>query len=173
MKKETRSLLKARAVSMAEDPDQKRDTYTQIEIIEFVLSTENYGVESSFVGEVFQLKEFTPLPGVPAFILGIVNVRGRILPVIDLKKFFSLPEKGLGELNRVIILQDEQMEFGILVDEVIGTKAIFPEELLPVPSSVTGIIEKYIKGVTKERLIILSSGNLLTDKSIVINEKVT
>jgi len=173
MKKEIRSLLKMRAVSMAVEPEQKRDISTKIEIIEFTLAAESYGIESVFVREVCILKDFTPLPGIPSFILGIVNVHGQLLPVIDLKIFFNLPEKGLGELNKVIILCDDQMEFGILADEVNGTKAIYREEILPVPLTITGIGEKYLKGVTKDRLIILSAKNLLSDKKIVVNEEVT
>ena len=173
MKKEIRSLLKMRAVSMAIEPEQKRDSSTIIEIIEFTLAAESYGIESAFVREVCILKDFTPLPGIPSFILGIVNVHGQLLPVIDLKIFFNLPEKGLGELNKVIILCDDQMEFGILADEVNGTKAIYREEILPVPLTITGIGEKYLKGVTKDRLIILSAKNLLSDKKIVVNEEVT
>ena len=172
MKKETRSLLKTRAVAMAIEPEQQRDTSTMIEIIEFTLAAESYGIESAFVREVNTLKDFTQLPGVPSFILGIVNIHGQILPVIDLKKFFNLPEKGLGELDKVIILYDDQMEFGILADEVKGTKVIYREDVLPVPLTVTGIGEKYLKGVTKDRLIILSAENLLSDKNIVVNEEV-
>ena len=172
MKKETRSLLKTRAVAMAIEPEQQRDTSTMIEIIEFNLAAESYGIESAFVREVNTLKDFTQLPGVPSFILGIVNIHGQILPVIDLKKFFNLPEKGLGELDKVIILYDDQMEFGILADEVKGTKVIYREDVLPVPLTVTGIGEKYLKGVTKDRLIILSAENLLSDKNIVVNEEV-
>ena len=172
MKKETRSLLKTRAVAMAIEPEQQRDTSTMIEIIEFTLAAESYGIESAFVREVNTLKDFTQLPGVPSFILGIVNIHGQILPVIDLKKFFNLPEKGLGELDKVIILYDDQMEFGILADEVKGTKVIYSEDVLPVPLTVTGIGEKYLKGVTKDRLIILSAENLLSDKNIVVNEEV-
>jgi len=74
-----------------------------------------------FVREVYPLRDFTVLPGVPTYIFGIINVRGQILPVIDIKKFFNLPEKGLGDLNRVIILYNDQMEFGILSDVVTVT----------------------------------------------------
>jgi purine-binding chemotaxis protein CheW len=173
MKKEVRTLLKIRAVALAAEPELKTETLVKTEIIRFLLSEEYYGIDSAFVREVYPLKDFTPLPGVPSFILGIVNVRGKIISVIDLKKFFNLPEKGIGELNKVIILHNELMEFGVLADEVIGKEELDLEELLPVPSTITGIGIKYLKGVTKERLIILSAENLLADKDIVVNEKVT
>jgi purine-binding chemotaxis protein CheW len=173
MNKETRSILKARALSLAAEPEIKGDSTAITELIEFNLATEVYGIESSFVREVYPLKEFTPLPGVPSFILGIVNVRGQILPVVDLKKFFNLPVEGIGELNKIIILHNELMEFGILADEISGIKIISSEDILPVPPTVTGIGERYLKGVTKDRLIILSAENLLSDKNIVVNDEVT
>ena len=173
MKKEVRSLLKMRAVAMATEPKPERDAGSVIEIIEFTLAAETYGIESAFVREVCPLREFTPLPGVPSFIIGIVNVHGQILPVVDLKKFFNLQEKGLGELNKMIILSDGMMEFGILADTVNGIKVICIEDVLPVPSTITGIGEDYLKGVTKNRLILLSAENLLEDKHIVVDEEVT
>jgi purine-binding chemotaxis protein CheW len=173
MKKETLSILKMRAALMASESAVKHDSSSVFEIIEFKLSSENYGIESAFVREVYPLKDFAPLPGVPQYILGIVNVRGHILAVIDLKKFFSLPEKGLGELNKVIIIQNENMEFGILADEIVGIKSIYLEDLLPVPTIISSIGKKYLKGLTRDSLIILSADNLLSDKSIIVNEVVT
>jgi purine-binding chemotaxis protein CheW len=172
MKKEIRSLLKMRAVALAKEPEQVRVTSNTTEIIEFTLGGETYGIESVFVREVYPLKDFTPLPGVPLFILGISNVHGQILPVVDLKIFFNLPEKGLGELNKVIILHDERIEFGILANAVNGIKVIYNEDVLPVPPTVTGIGEEYLKGVTKESLIVLNAAKLLSDKNIIVNDEV-
>jgi len=112
------------------------------------------------------------MPGVPPFIFGIINVRGQILPVVDLKKFFNLPEKGLGELNKVIILCNDQMEFGILADVVHGTQTIEVEDIQVVPFTVSGIGEEYLKGVTKESLIVLNAERILSDNSIIVNEEV-
>ena len=77
-----------------------------------------------------------------------VNVRGQILSVLDLKKFFNLPEKGLGDLNKIIIIRNEMMEFGILADVIIGTRRIPLEAIQPPPPAVTGIGAEYLKGVT-------------------------
>jgi purine-binding chemotaxis protein CheW len=171
MKNEIRTKLKDRAIAMAREPEQKRAVSETIGIVAFTLAAETYAIESVFVREVYPLKDFTPLPGVPSYILGIINVRGQILPVIDLKKFFNLPEKGLGDLNKVIILCDDLMEFGILADVVNGTQTIEYDDILAIPATVTGIGEEYLKGVTKERLIVLSAERLLRDKSIVVSEK--
>jgi purine-binding chemotaxis protein CheW len=169
MKKEISNLLRTRAIAMAEEPVQNNDASMTVQLITFILAGENYGIESDYVLEVFPLKDFTPLPGVPTYILGVVNVRGQILPVVDLKKFFNLPEKGIGELNKVIILQNDQMEFGILTDIVEGTQTIDIREIKNKPLTISGIGEVYLKGVTKESLIVLNAGKLLSDKSIIVN----
>src|ERR1035437_3860669 len=145
MKKEIRDLLRMRAIAMAEEPEQNNDASMTVQLITFILAGEKYGIESGYVLEVFPLKDFTPLPGVPTYILGVVNVRGQILPVVDLKKFFNLPEKGIGELNKVIILQNDQMEFGILTDIVEGTQTIDIREIKNKPPTISGIGEMYLK----------------------------
>ncbi len=172
MKKEVRTLLKNRAIAMAKEPEQKKVASTVCDIITFTLAAETYGIESVFVREVYPLKNFTPLPGAPSFIFGIVNVRGQILPIVDLKKFFNLPEKGLAELNKIIILTNDQMEFGIMADIVNGTQAIELEDILAVPPTVSGIGEKYLKGVTKDNIMVLEAESILNDEKIIVNEQV-
>ena len=170
MNKETRDLLESRAIAMAKEPEQKKSDSPVIQLITFTLASEIYGIESSYIREVYQLKDFTPLPGVPAYILGVINVRSQIIPVIDLKKLFKLPEQGLTELNKVIILHDEQMEFGILADVVMGNQAVAIDEIKKAPLTLKGIGQEYLKGVTVKQLIILDAGRLLNDKSIVVDD---
>ena len=173
MNKETRALLKKRAIEMAEEPELKKGFSPILQLIVFSLGTETYGLESSYISEVYPLKDFTPLPGVPAFILGIINVRGQIIPVVDLKKLFHLPEQGITELNKVIILQDDQMEFGILADVVHGTQAVEEDEIIPAPHTLNGIGEENLKGITMERLIVLNAKKLLTDKRMLVNNELS
>ena len=130
--------------------------------------------------EVYPLKELTPLPGTPPFVLGLVNVRGQILSVIDLKKFFDLPEKGLTDLNKLIILDSgdlalskaEGMAFGILADAVLGVRPLPVSELQPSLPTLTGIREEFLKGVTRERVVILDADRLLSSKDIIVHEEV-
>jgi purine-binding chemotaxis protein CheW len=112
------------------------------------------------------------MPCAPPFVLGIINVRGQILSVIDIKKFFDLPEKGLTDLNKVIILHSDSTEFGILADVILGVRSVSLSELQPSLPTLTGIRQEYLKGVTKERLVILDAAKLLCDKRIIIHEEV-
>jgi purine-binding chemotaxis protein CheW len=144
-----------------------------IEVVEFVLAHERYAIESDYVREVAPLENLTPLPCTPAFVLGIVNVRGEILSVIDLKKFFDLPEQGLTDLNKVIVLQSGNMLFGILADVIAGVRRIPLTGILPSLPTLTGVREEYLKGVTAERIVVLDAEKLLMDESIVVQEQVS
>jgi len=164
-------ILRARARALAQEPVQAGAAKALLEIVEFSLASETYGLESAFVREVYPLNDFTPIPGVPAFVLGIVNVRGQILSIIDLKKFFDLPDKGLGQLNKLIILRNEQMELGILADDILGARSIELEALQAAPPTVSGIGAGYLRGVTAERVVILDAEKLLNDEQIVVHQE--
>ncbi len=168
---EKKRILRERTKLLAEEP-KKKEAKGYIEVVEFLLAYERYAVESSYVREVYPMKELTPLPDIPTFVLGIINVRGRILSVIDIKKFFQLPEKGLTDLNKVIIIHDQNMEFGILADSIIGVRMIGLDETQPSLPTLTGVREEYLKGITKERVVILDAGRLLSDRKIVVHEEV-
>ena len=169
---EKNKILKSRAKILAVESEKKAKAEEFIQVVEFLLACEKYAVASEYVREIYPLKEFTPIPCTPPFVLGIINVRGQILSVIDIKKFFDLPEKGLTDLNKVIILHTESMEFGILADAIIGVRNIVVSELQTSLPTLTGIREEYLKGVTKERTVILDAEKLLSDKSIVVHELV-
>jgi purine-binding chemotaxis protein CheW len=163
-----REILKTRAKTLAREPEIGEGTQGDLEIVEFLLSYETYGIESSFVREVYPLNEITPLPGTSPFVLGIINVRGQILSVLDLKKFFDLPEKGLSDLNKVIIIHDEIMEFGILADAVTGIRKISLDIIQPALPTLTGIRAEYLKGVTDKREVILDAKKILRDEKIIV-----
>ena len=166
----SRAILRARAHALAWEPQQAILTQEFLEIVEFRLASETYGLESAFIRETYPLKDFTPLPGVPPFVLGIVNVRGQILSVVDLKKFFDLPEQGLGQLNKLIILRDRQMEFGILADEILGARSIALDTVQAAPPTISGIGADYLRGVTAGRVIILDAGKILSDEQIIVHQ---
>lgn len=169
---QTQKLLAARAQVLARRADSGRATDDSIELIEFTLVHETYAVESRFVREIHPLRDLTPLPCTPTHVMGIVNLRGHILSVIDIKKFFDLPERGLTDLNKLIVLTDGEMEFGILADVVVGVRAVFTDEIQQSLPTLGGIRSEYLKGVTVERMVILDAQKLLSDRKIVVQEEV-
>lgn len=168
---ETTHILKARARVLAQEPAEVQDA-DALEIVEFMLAHERYGVELSFVREIHPLTNLTPLPCTPAFVLGIVNLRGEIISVIDIKKFFDLPEKGLSDLNKVVVLQSATMHFGVLADAILGVRHVPVAEIQPSLPTLTGIREQYLRGVTSARTIVLDAERLLADEKIVVQEQV-
>lgn len=169
---ETQRILKARAEALARVPEQAVVTEACIEVVEFLLAYERYAVETRYVREVCPLERLTPLPCTPAFVIGVINLRGEILSVIDIKKFFDLPDKGLTDLNKVIVLDFAGMVFGVLVDAITSVRSIALVDIQPSLPTLTGLREAYLRGVTAERTVILDAEKLLTDEKIVVREEV-
>jgi purine-binding chemotaxis protein CheW len=169
---EKKAILKARARALAQNPNEQKTISETVEILEFLLGNESYGIETSFVRELYRVKDFTPLPGTPAFVLGITSVRGEILSVIDMKKFFALPEMETTDHNKVIIVHNEAMEFCIPADYISGVRLLPLEDIKPPPPTLTGISTEYLRGVTSERMVILDAEKILSDKKIVVDEEV-
>jgi purine-binding chemotaxis protein CheW len=169
---EIQRILQTRALALAQEPSLKEAADEGIEVVEFMLAYERYAVESQYVREVSYLESLTPLPCTPAFVLGIVNLRGEIIPVIDLKKFFDLPETGLTDLDKIIVLQSGKILFSILADAIVSVRRILLTRIQPSLPTLMGIRKNYLKGVTPERLVILDAEKLLTDESIIVQEHV-
>jgi purine-binding chemotaxis protein CheW len=165
------NLLNVRAQALAQELENG-EVAEYIEVVVFLLAYETYGIDTDYVREVYPLKDLTPLPCTPSFVAGIVNVRGKVLSVIDLKQLFELPTQGLTDLNRVIIISDGIMEFGILADAIVGVRHIPLEEIQPSLPTLTGVREEYLNGITAERLVILDAAKLLTSSNIVVEEEV-
>jgi purine-binding chemotaxis protein CheW len=160
---------RAQALSREQEGEEGGE---KIEFVEFLLAYERYGMETSYVREVYPLRDLTAVPCTPAHVLGIINVRGQILSIVDLKKFFDLPEKGLGELNKVIILHSDGMEFGVLADVIVGVRAVTAGSLQPSLPTLTGVRDEYLLGITKDGTAVLDAGRILSDKKIAVDEKV-
>lgn len=164
-------ILKARAQALACEP-VAQVTETLIEVVEFSLATERYGIATGFVREVVPFKELTLVPCTPVFFIGIVNVRGRMITVVDLKKFFDLPANGLHDLHQVIILHSEEMELGILADDVVGVRSVPASQLQAALPTLSGIGQQYLRGVTGDRLVVLDAARILGDPKIIVQEEV-
>ncbi len=169
---EKKKILRERALTIARVREEETAAGEAIEIVEFLLSSERYGVESLYVREAYALKELTPLPCTPSFLLGVVNVHGQIISVIDIRKFFDLPAEGLTDINNIIIVGKEKMELAILTDAITGMRSIPLQDIQPSLPTLTGIRAEYLKGVTGERLVILDVPKILSDKTITVHEEI-
>lgn len=169
---ETQRILQIRALALAQEPLREEAADEDLEVLEFTLAYERYAIESHFVRQVASLESLTPLPCTPAFVLGIVNLRGALYPVIDLRKFFELPEKGLTSFNKIIVLQSGKILFSILADTIIGVRRILKNHIQPSLPTLTGVRRSYLAGITPERLVVLDAEKLLMDESINVQDQV-
>jgi purine-binding chemotaxis protein CheW len=167
---EKKRILKERAGLLARQKE-KTTGAEALEIVEFLLAKERYGIESHCICEVCPLREYTPLPGVPDFVLGLINVRGRILSVIDIRKFFDIPWQGISDLNKVIIIKNDTMEFGILADEIVGVRKLAAGDIGPPLTTLSGIREEFLKGITRKRTVVLDVARIMADKNIIVHQE--
>ena len=166
---ERNSILKKRATILAREARNTGAGEEYIEIVEFLLAHERYGIETQHIREVCPLKELTPLPSTPPFVLGVVNARGRIVPVVDIKTIFGLPHRGLTDLNKLIIVRANGMELGLLADMIVGVQRVPLQDIQPSLPTLSGIRADYLKGVTKERLVIIDAGKMLLDEKLLVH----
>lgn len=168
--KKREAILIARARAIAA-PAVEKSGEAEIDLLEFKLGRETYAVETGHVLEVHAVKDYTPVPCTPAFVLGILNVRGRIFSVLDIRAFFGIPAEGLTDLNKAILLKGKDMEFGLLADAILSVRRLPLSECRPPLPTHTGIREKYLRGVTGKGVIILDALKLLSDEAMVVREQ--
>ncbi len=163
-------ILKKRAAKIAQKKNEEKPS-DGLRVVEFLLSYENYAIETKYIREVTPLREITPLPGLPDFVLGLINIRGEILAVLDIKKFFELPGQQLSDLNKVLIVTDGKITFGILADKVFGINIIEKNRIFNTVINLKDKRDDYLHGITNDRQIILDGKKLLTDKKIIIHQE--
>lgn len=166
---EEKALLAARARRLAA-VEVPTDTVATGQVIGFSVADERYGFEAHEVDDVQPLHDLTPLPGVPAFWRGLVNLRGRVVPVIDLRRFFGLPEHGITDLHCILLLRHAELELGLLVDTVDGVTGEDLAALQPPLPGSGGIDAGYVRGITRDRRVILEARAILSDPRIVIDD---
>ncbi len=162
--------LKERARELAR-PAPNETTGEMLDLQLFELSGETYAIETEYVDEAVPLRQMTTIPCTPEFVLGIVNVRGRMVSVVDLRRFFDLPIKGLSDQNRLLVIHDEHMEFALLTDRVPGGTLLPTAELQDPPVHLEGIRADYLLGVTDRHWAVLDAGRLLADPRLVVEER--
>jgi purine-binding chemotaxis protein CheW len=168
---ETRAVLKARAEALARGKSEGSNTRQLLEVVSFLFGQEKYGVETRYVREVLPMNDLTPLPGTPPFVLGIVNVRGQVVSVIDLRRLFDLPLSGVSDMDRIIVLSHDGMEFAVMGNAILGVTQVPVDELQPALPTLTGLRGEYLKGVTKDRMAVLDGARLLSDERIIVREE--
>lgn len=134
--------------------------------VTFRLENESYGVNVMQVQEVLRYTEIAPVPGAPSYVLGIINLRGNVVTVIDTRSRFGLMPDDVTDNSRVVIIESNKQVIGILVDSVAEVVYMKASEIEPTPNVGTDDSAKFIRGVCNrddELLILVDLDKLLGD----------
>lgn len=129
----------------------------------FKLDNEEYGLDIIKVNGIEKYQEVTKVPNAPAYVEGMINLRGEVLPIFSLRKRFNLEAKDINDETRIIVAMTNDIKVGMIVDSVSEIMNIDEEQIEVVPKLVAGIDRRYIKSVAKvdSRMIVLVDVDLL------------
>ena len=158
-------------IPIAGSSDLKKSSSEEIlQLVTFTLGSEEYAVDILKVQEINRMKEITRVPNSPDYVEGVVNLRGKVIPVVSLRMKFGLPEKENDDQARIMIMEIVGITMGLIVDSVSEVLRI-PEGIVePPPPMATSISSEFIKGIAKleDRLIILLDMDMLFGRTETI-----
>jgi purine-binding chemotaxis protein CheW len=138
-----------------------------IQLVTFRLKDETYGINVMQVQEVLRVSEIAPVPGAPAHVLGIINLRGNVVTVIDTRIRFGLNSTEPDDASRIVIIESDQQVVGILVDSVAEVVELQQSDIDSAPSIGSEDSARYIQGVAsrdEDLLIVVDLKKLLSDQ---------
>ena len=150
-------------MKQSQQQDQKDQ---EIQWVTFRLDKEVYGIEVMQVQEVLRVTEITPVPGAPDYILGIINLRGNVVTVLDTRKRFGLPPKEIEDPSRIVIIESADQVVGMLVDSVAEGVYLRYSEIESSPNVGNEESSRFIQGVHSRNdslLILVDVNKLLTE----------
>ena len=148
--------------------EQEEDTQKN-KFLTFAVGNEVYGLEIKFVTEIIGIQAITKIPEVPDYVKGIINLRGKIIPVIDVRLKFKKPPMEYSDRTCIIVIDIQMMSVGFIVDYFSEVLVIPEENIVPPPKNKTGFSNRYIKGIGKvgnDVKLILECEKLLSEDEI-------
>ena len=134
--------------------------------VTFQLDDETYGIDVMQIREVLRTPEISPVPGAPAFVIGIINLRGNVVAIIDTRSRFHLGQREVDDASRILILEAGEYLVGYLVDSVSEVAELRDDKVEMAPDTGNGSASRYISGLYNRKeglLILLDSTRLLSD----------
>lgn len=137
--------------------DPAKSPANESQLVSFLLGGEEYAVDIGFVQEIIRMQEITRVPEAPEFVEGVINLRGRVIPVLDLRKRFRLPASDDRGKMRIVVVATSGRMVGLIVDAVREVLTLPASAIEPAPPVVSGIGKEYLRGIgkRKDRLLIL------------------
>ncbi|MDH3354445.1 MAG: chemotaxis protein CheW [Chromatiales bacterium] len=137
--------------------------------VTFTLADEMYGIEVMQIREVLRSPEISPVPGAPSYVLGIINLRGNVVAIVDTRSRFGLPPHEVDDSSRIIILEAKDYMIGFLVDSVSEVAELRSAAVEPAPDTGSHGGAKYISGLYNRDdglLILIDANKLLSDDEL-------
>lgn len=148
----------------AENGEEIASEGNVIQLVSFTLDGVEYGIDILQVHEILRIPDITRLPNTPSFIRGVINLRGNVIPVVDVRNRFGYPPIDVTEFTRIIVIESEGKQIGLFVDNVSQVIRLSDKNIDPPSDLIEGVSEEFITGVgrLKDRLVvILNLANIL------------
>lgn len=141
------------------------------QFVVFKIGIEEYAIPILKVNEIIRLKgiNITEVPNTQKYVMGIINLRGEVIPIMDLKMKFNMPQKELHDSSRIIIVNIRDKSIGFMVDSVSEVAHIDQDDITQPPEEISDVNSKYITGVAKYKDRIF----IILDIDIITNDKIT
>jgi purine-binding chemotaxis protein CheW len=127
------------------------------QLVSFLLEDIEYGIDILKVHEIMRPPEITRLPNTPSYIIGVINLRGSVIPVVDVRERFNFPKQAATELTRIIVIETGEKLVGLMVDNVYQVVRLPKSQIDPPSDLIEGISEEFINGIGRlaDRLVII------------------
>ena len=135
-----------------------------LQLVTFLLDDVEYGVNILSVHEILRIPEITRLPNTPSFINGVINLRGNVIPVVDVRERFGFPTAEATDLTRIIVIETDGKQVGLLVDNVYQVVRIAETSVDPPSDLIAGVSEEFIEGIGRlenRLIVILNMSNII------------
>jgi len=163
-------ILEERARTLARSPSNEVAVKT-LPLVELTVGTERFGINLQYVQEIQPLKGLAPVPGVPAHWAGVVNLRGRLYPVLDLRRYLMLPAAGPPEGGQLVVVAAAKLEVALWASDIIGIRHVPQTEIRTSLLESGNLPPSLVVGVTAELLSVLDLDVLLADPKLVVQEQ--
>ncbi|MBU8934448.1 MAG: chemotaxis protein CheW [candidate division Zixibacteria bacterium] len=156
--------------SISAEPGQSlgtKDSGELLQMVSFKIASEEFGVDILKVQEINRMVEITKVPQAPHYVEGVINLRGKVIPIVDLRKRFGLPDKEYDKDTRIVVVDISSNIMGMVVDSVAEVLRLPADTIEPAPEIAAGVNSEYIKGVAKleNRLLIFLDLSKVIDMS--------